>query len=48
MTIVCNNDPAYNLYVVSANRTQANSPSDAQYEKTFLICLWHVYYTSVD
>ena len=34
MTIVCNNDPAYNLYVVSANRTQANSPSDAQYETT--------------
>ena len=33
MTIVCNNDPAYNLYVVSANRTQANSPSDAQHEK---------------
>ena len=33
MTIVCNNDPAYNRYVVSANRTQANSPSDAQYEK---------------
>ena len=33
MTIVCNNDPAYNLYVVSANRTQANSPSDVQYEK---------------
>ena len=33
MTIVCNNDPASNLYVVSANRTQANSPSDAQYEK---------------
>ena len=42
MTIVCNNDPAYNLYVVSANRTQANSPSDAQYGKTFLIGLWHV------
>ena len=42
MTIVCNHDSAYNLYVVSAKFTQANSPSDAQYQKTFLIGLWHV------
>ena len=42
MTIVCNNEPAYNLYVVSANCTQANSPSDAQYQKTILIGVWHV------